>query len=109
MNEESTLPVWIVKNADGRYLVRKPYDGTWDFTSPTDRFATPLTESMARYFAGFYGGTMVRDTYYVTPANLVSLCHEHHQLRHAGVIHISGNADDEIIVTGDVDRLRFRL
>lgn len=66
MSEESTLPVWLVKNADGRYLVRKPYDGTWDFTSPTDRFATPLTESMARYFAGFYGGTMVRDTYYVT-------------------------------------------
>jgi hypothetical protein len=27
----------------------------------------------------------------------------------AGVIHIAGNADDEIIVTGDVDRLRFRL
>jgi len=43
------------------------------------------------------------------PANLVSLCADHHRLRHAGVIHISGNADDEIIVTGDVDRLRFRL
>ncbi len=43
------------------------------------------------------------------PANLVSLCREHHQLRHAGVITISGNADEEIIVTGDVDRLRFRL
>lgn len=43
------------------------------------------------------------------PANIVSLCAEHHQLRHAGVIHISGNADDEIIVTGDIDLLRFRL
>lgn len=43
------------------------------------------------------------------PANLVSLCKDHHDLRHAGVIHISGNADEEIIVTGDVDRLRFRL
>lgn len=43
------------------------------------------------------------------PANLVSLCREHHQLQHAGIIHITGNADDEIIVTGDVDRLRFRL
>lgn len=43
------------------------------------------------------------------PANLVSLCQDHHRLRHAGVIQISGNADMEIIVTGDVDRLRFRL
>ena len=43
------------------------------------------------------------------PANLVSLCHEHHQLQHAGVIRISGNADEEILVTGDVDSLRFRL
>ncbi len=43
------------------------------------------------------------------PANLVSLCQDHHRLRHAGVIHISGNADEEIIVTGDVDRLKFRL
>lgn len=43
------------------------------------------------------------------PRNIVSLCADHHDLRHAGVIHISGNADEEIIVTGDVDRLRFRL
>ena len=43
------------------------------------------------------------------PANLVSLCREHHQLLHAGVIHISRNADEEIIVTGDTERLRFRL
>lgn len=43
------------------------------------------------------------------PANLVSLCTEHHRLEHAGKIQISGNADDEIIVTGDLDYLRFRL
>ncbi len=41
--------------------------------------------------------------------NCVWLCADHHSLQHAGVIHISGNADEEIIVTGDVDRLRFRL
>lgn len=43
------------------------------------------------------------------PANLVPLCTDHHRLEHAGTITISGNADEEIIVTGDVDRLRFRL
>ena len=43
------------------------------------------------------------------PRNIVSLCKAHHDLRHAGVIHISGDADQEIVVTGDVDRLRFRL
>lgn len=43
------------------------------------------------------------------PANLVSLCADHHRLEHAGVISISGNADEEIVITGDVDRLRFRL
>jgi len=43
------------------------------------------------------------------PANLVSLCQDHHRLQHAGIISIAGNADDEIVVTGDVDRLRFRL
>jgi len=41
--------------------------------------------------------------------NCVWLCPAHHQLRHAGIIDIRGNADEEIIVTGDVDRLRFRL
>jgi 5-methylcytosine-specific restriction endonuclease McrA len=41
--------------------------------------------------------------------NLASLCVEHHQLEHAGVISISGNGDEEIIITGDVDALRFRL
>ncbi len=43
------------------------------------------------------------------PQNLVSLCQDHHRLQHAGVIRITGNADDEIFVTGDVDALRFRL
>jgi 5-methylcytosine-specific restriction endonuclease McrA len=43
------------------------------------------------------------------PANLVPLCREHHQLEHAGVIQISGNADEEIVITGDVNRLKFRL
>jgi hypothetical protein len=42
-------------------------------------------------------------------SNVLWLCHEHHQLRHGGAIKISGSADQEIIVTGDVDRLRFRL
>jgi 5-methylcytosine-specific restriction endonuclease McrA len=42
-------------------------------------------------------------------SNLVWLCQEHHRLRHAGVIRIDGSADDEIIVTGDTELLRFRL
>jgi|SRR6185436_20436605 len=42
-------------------------------------------------------------------SNCVWLCGDHHKLRHAGVIQISGDADTEIIVTGDVNRLRFRL
>lgn len=42
-------------------------------------------------------------------SNCVWLCVDHHQLEHAGIITITGNADEEIIVTGDVDRLRFRL
>lgn len=41
--------------------------------------------------------------------NLCSLCVDHHALVHAGEIQISGNADEEIIVTGNVDALRFRL
>jgi 5-methylcytosine-specific restriction endonuclease McrA len=43
------------------------------------------------------------------PRNLVSLCVDHHRLEHAGEITISGNADDEIIVTGNTDLLKFRL
>jgi hypothetical protein len=42
-------------------------------------------------------------------SNCLLLCLDHHRLRHAGVIQITGNADEEIIVTGDVNRLRFRL
>lgn len=41
--------------------------------------------------------------------NLVWLCLSHHRLRHAGVINIAGNADEELIVTGDLDALKFRL
>lgn len=41
--------------------------------------------------------------------NCVWLCQSHHQLEHAGIISISGNADEEIIVAGDRDRLKFRL
>lgn len=43
------------------------------------------------------------------PSNLTSLCVDHHQLEHAGEIQISGDADDEIIVTGNIDKLKFRL
>lgn len=43
------------------------------------------------------------------PANLCSLCPDHHALEHNGVITIAGNADEQLIITGDVDRLRFRL
>lgn len=43
------------------------------------------------------------------PANNCLLCREHHQLRHAGKINIRGNADEELIITGDVDLLRFCL
>jgi len=43
------------------------------------------------------------------PSNLVSLCAKCHGLLHAGKIQIQGNADEELIITGDVDALRFRL
>ena len=43
------------------------------------------------------------------PANNCLLCRDHHHLRHNGIIQISGNADDELVITGDVDRLKFRL
>lgn len=42
-------------------------------------------------------------------ANICSLCPSHHSLVHAGRIHISGNADDELIITGDRKDLAFRL
>jgi 5-methylcytosine-specific restriction endonuclease McrA len=41
--------------------------------------------------------------------NCVWLCVDHHRLEHAGEITIAGNADDEIIITGNVGALRFRL
>lgn len=41
--------------------------------------------------------------------NCCWLCVDHHRLVHAGVIHISGDADAEIVITGDVDRLKFRI
>ncbi len=41
--------------------------------------------------------------------NLLSLCGEHHQLAHSRIIEISGDADGEIVITGDTERLRFRL
>ncbi len=41
--------------------------------------------------------------------NCVWLCLNHHRLDHAGMITLSDDADGEIIVTGDIDRLRFRL
>lgn len=43
------------------------------------------------------------------PANLTSLCVDHHGLVHAGVIRISGNADDELIIEGETNLLRFGL
>ena len=42
-------------------------------------------------------------------SNNILLCRGHHQLRHAGKINIAGDADGEIVITGDVDALRFRL
>jgi hypothetical protein len=37
------------------------------------------------------------------------LCVDHHRLGHAGVITIRGNADKDLTITGDVDRLKIRL
>lgn len=41
--------------------------------------------------------------------NCVWLCLDHHRLEHAHEIRISGNADQEIEVTGNIDALKFRL
>ncbi len=43
------------------------------------------------------------------PANNCLLCKDHHRLRHAGKIQITGNADEELIITGDLDCLKFRI
>lgn len=40
------------------------------------------------------------------PRNLCSLCADHHALVHAGHIQIGGNADEAIIVTGNINALR---
>ena len=43
-------------------------------------------------------------------SNLVWLCPEHHQMVHHRLIEISGDADrGELVITGDVNVLRFRL
>lgn len=41
--------------------------------------------------------------------NLCYLCIGHHGLEHGGKITISGNADEELIVTGEAKYLRFVL
>ena len=42
-------------------------------------------------------------------ANCVTICPTHHQMRHGGLITITGNADEEIIVTGETRLLAFKL
>lgn len=44
-----------------------------------------------------------------TSANCCSLCPIHHQLLHNGKIHISGNADEHLTITGEKRYLRFTL
>lgn len=44
-----------------------------------------------------------------TSGNITSLCQAHHALVHAHKITISGDADDELIITGDKKDLAFRL
>lgn len=41
--------------------------------------------------------------------NICSLCVKHHQLLHAGLITITGNADVHLDVTGDKKYLKFKL
>jgi hypothetical protein len=43
------------------------------------------------------------------PGNNCLLCKGHHGLRHAGKIQITGDADGELIITGDIDALKFRI
>lgn len=42
-------------------------------------------------------------------SNLCFLCVAHHRLEHAGRIRVTGNADDELTITGEAKYLRFRL
>lgn len=39
--------------------------------------------------------------------NVCSLCVKHHQMVHAGLIDISGNADEHLTITGDRKYLKF--
>ena len=41
--------------------------------------------------------------------NIASLCVKHHQLVHAGLITITGDADVHLTITGDAKYLRFQL
>jgi 5-methylcytosine-specific restriction endonuclease McrA len=41
--------------------------------------------------------------------NVCSLCVTHHQMVHAALIHISGNADEHLTITGSKSLLGFRL
>lgn len=42
-------------------------------------------------------------------SNNCLLCVDHHRLEHAGEITIRGNADKTLVITGNVDALKFRL
>jgi 5-methylcytosine-specific restriction endonuclease McrA len=44
-----------------------------------------------------------------TTGNVCSLCVSHHQMVHTALIEITGDADDELIILGSKDRLRFGL
>lgn len=41
--------------------------------------------------------------------NVCSLCVKHHQMVHAALIQISGNADEHLTIEGDRDLLKFKL
>jgi 5-methylcytosine-specific restriction endonuclease McrA len=41
--------------------------------------------------------------------NIASLCVKHHQMVHAALIQISGDADEHLTITGSKDLLRFKL
>jgi 5-methylcytosine-specific restriction endonuclease McrA len=42
-------------------------------------------------------------------SNVVSLCGRHHGFVHAALIRITGNADEKLIIAGDLKALRFKL
>ena len=41
--------------------------------------------------------------------NICSLCARHHGLIHAGLIHVSGNADEHLTFTGEMQYLKFKV